>query len=78
MSFKTSGTCTEMSKTRHFTICNVQSNDGGSKVGTRKRARVPVGYVPGDLSDGLGTIPLERSLVLARDDSDYWSSTDAN
>lgn len=43
----------------------VQPDDGDPKVGSRRRDRAPVGYVPEDLSDGRGTIPLERSMVLS-------------
>ena len=47
--------------------CDIQVDPGEKKVGSRKRVRQPKGYVADDLSDGLGTIPLERSMVLSSD-----------
>lgn len=47
----------------------VRSDPGEARVGSRKRARPVVVADPGQLSDGRGTIPLERSLVLSVDTS---------
>ena len=47
----------------------VRSDPGEARVGSRKRARPVVVADPGQLSDGRGTIPLERSLVLSVDSS---------
>ena len=49
----------------------MQVNPGEQKVGNRKRARQTKGYMADDLSDGLGTIPLERSLVLSSSGSSF-------
>ena len=46
-------------------------NPGEGKVGTRKRSRQTKGYMADDLSDGLGTIPLDRSLVLSSSGSSF-------
>lgn len=44
--------------------CSYVGRDpGAARVGSRKRARPVVVAEPGQLSDGRGTIPLERSLV---------------
>lgn len=49
---------------------SVQSSEGDVHVGNRKRSRMPRDYAGDDLSDGNGTIPLERSMVLSSGDSD--------
>lgn len=47
----------------------VGSEPGAARVGSRKRARPVVVPEPGQLSDGRGTIPLERSLIVSIDSS---------
>jgi hypothetical protein len=49
----------------------VRSDVGDARVGSRKRAR-PVAADPGQLSDGRGTIPLERSLVSVSSLDSSW------
>lgn len=67
--------CREPASWAHSLKCNVcvcsyvRSDPGEARVGSRKRARPVVVAEPGQLSDGRGTIPLERSLVLSVDTS---------
>ena len=55
----------------------LQSDEGDVHVGRRKRSPMPVRNVDDELSDGMGTIPLERSMVLSSGDSDSdWSDSE--
>ena len=59
-----------------ITITRAQVNPGEGKVGTRKRSRATKGYMAEDLSDGLGTIPLERSMVLSSSSGSSFAEDD--